>query len=157
MTIYDDMRIGTADRERAADVLKAALTEGRLTHDEFDERLDDVMNRARTYGELHRIVGDLPSGAAPQPTAQPVYAVQPYTPYYPARPSTNGLAVASLVSSLFWFVWFGSVAGVIFGHVALKQIRRDNGRGESLAIAGLVIGYLELAVAVLLIILGFSH
>ena len=45
-------------------------------------------------------------------------------------------------------MWFGSVLGVVFGHVALRQIRAGGGaqRGRGLAIAGLVLGYLGLAV-----------
>lgn len=163
VAVYDHMRIGTADRERAADVLKAALAEGRLTKDEFEERLDGAMNRAQTYAELRRVIGDLPAGAEPYPTVQPVqpiqptFAVQPYQPYYPVQKSTNGLAIGSLVCSLFWFFWVGSVVGVIFGHVSLAQIRRNHEEGTGLAVAGLVIGYLGLAMLMLLIILGISH
>jgi hypothetical protein len=52
------------------------------------------------------------------------------------------MAIASLVCSLVWFVWIGSVLGVIFGHVALAETRRDpHVSGRGLAIAGLVIGY----------------
>jgi hypothetical protein len=58
-------------------------------------------------------------------------------------PSVNGLAVGSFVLSLLWLFGVGSVLAVIFGHVALRQIKRSQGRqsGRGLAVAGLIIGY----------------
>jgi len=57
----------------------------------------------------------------------------------------NRLAVASLVLSLLWLFFLGSLLGVIFGHVALRQIKRTGELGRGLAIGGLVMGYLSLA------------
>jgi hypothetical protein len=65
-TDWHSMRASDADRERAADVLKAALAEGRLDWDEHHERLDLVM-RSRTYGELQGQIVDLPVGPTPFP------------------------------------------------------------------------------------------
>lgn len=77
-----------------------------------------------------------------------------YYPYYiPVRQVTNGLAVASLVLGFFWIFWLGSILAVIFGHVALGQIRRNGDSGRGLAIAGLWLGYAgvgTLALAVLI-------
>jgi uncharacterized protein DUF4190 len=58
--------------------------------------------------------------------------------------------VASLILSLLWMFWLGSVLAVVFGHIALGEIRRDPSlRGRGLAIAGLVIGYVGLALLLL--------
>lgn len=95
------------------------------------------------------------TGYAPPPQQQqpypPSYAPQ-YAPgpgYPPAGP-TSGMAIASLVVSL---LGIGLVA-VILGHLALNEIKKSNGyiQGRGLAIAGLIIGYLQIAagVAVLL-------
>lgn len=70
---------------------------------------------------------------------------------HPGRPptrTTNGLAVASLVLSLLWLWWVGSLAGVVFGFIALRQIKRSGGGqiGRTPAIIGLVTGLLGLAV-----------
>ena len=65
-----------ADRERAVDVLRAGFTEGRLTQEEFDERVAQVY-AARTYGELGALVADLPAGVAP-PLTRPALT-QPVT------------------------------------------------------------------------------
>ncbi len=55
---------------------------------------------------------------------------------------TNALAVISLISSMFWLCWIGSVVGIICGIIARKQIKESNGSqtGSGLALAGLIIG-----------------
>ncbi len=58
------------------------------------------------------------------------------------RGGTNGFAIASLVLSLVG----GALLSVIFGIVALVQLRRQPQRGKGLAIAGLVISSLWFAV-----------
>jgi hypothetical protein len=73
------------------------------------------------------------------------------------RRPTNGFAIASLVLSL---TCCGGILAVIFGHVALGQIKRRGAEGRGLAIAGLIIGYVGLAFTVLYIlfwvVIGFS-
>ncbi|WP_278236983.1 DUF4190 domain-containing protein [Isoptericola sp. AK164] len=86
--------------------------------------------------------------AAPQPG--PPYGAWPY----PVR-RTNGLAVASLVLGILWLYWVGSVLALIFGYVALSQIKKapasapQDGRG--LAIAGVVLGWVGAATLALMI------
>ena len=73
-----EMRASDADRDRVIDVLRAALGEGRLTPDEFEERTRAVLS-ARTFGELAPFTADLPpvfgpparSPSAPAPAAPP--------------------------------------------------------------------------------------
>ena len=52
-------RVGDADRNRTADLLKEAHAAGYLTLEEADERLGTAL-AARTRGELDRLVADLP-------------------------------------------------------------------------------------------------
>ena len=145
------MRASTADRERAMDVLKAAYGEGRLTKEEFDERSARVM-ASRSYGELGAIVADLPAGPYLPPA--PYQAAPP--PYYqPASETTNGLAIGSLVCSLLGFIPMMSVSAVVTGHISRAQIRRNGQRGDGIAIAGLVFGYLGMAFWALIVIVGF--
>jgi len=69
---------------------------------------------------------------------------------------TSGLAIASLVCSLVGlFIGLASIAGVICGHLALREINQSNGRvgGRGLAIAGLVISYISIVLYVALIVL----
>jgi Domain of unknown function (DUF1707) len=57
------MLASSADRERALDVLRAGLAEGRLTHAEFTGRVAQVQ-ASRTYGQLSDLTADLPAGPA---------------------------------------------------------------------------------------------
>jgi hypothetical protein len=85
------------------------------------------------------------SRSAPQPWPAP-----------PPSQTTNGLAVASLVLGLVgWtLAGVGSVLAVIFGHIAIKQIDRSGGtqHGRGMALAGVVMGWIAIAVAVIAII-----
>jgi hypothetical protein len=134
------MRAAAADRDRTIDVLTAAYGEGRLTKEEFDTRCSRVLS-AKTYGDLAAVVADLPAG--------PFNAVAPYHPgYYPVpQPPTSGVAVASLICGIAEFFTLGiaAVPAVILGHVARSNIKRTGERGDGLAIAGLVLGYLGIA------------
>lgn len=58
------LRISDADRERYAAQLQAAVGEGRLAFDEFEQRMT-ALYAARTAGDLEPIVGDLPAVPAP--------------------------------------------------------------------------------------------
>jgi uncharacterized protein DUF1707 len=57
------LRASDADRDTVAERLRAAAVEGRLEPDEFEERLHLAL-RARTYGDLRRLVADLPGRSA---------------------------------------------------------------------------------------------
>ena len=58
------LRAADADRAVVADHLAAAMSAGRLTLTEYDERLARVY-AARTYGELAELTTDLPATPAP--------------------------------------------------------------------------------------------
>jgi hypothetical protein len=57
------LRASQADREQAAEVLKAAFVQGRLAKDEFDLRVGQVL-ASRTYAELEALTADIPDGVA---------------------------------------------------------------------------------------------
>jgi uncharacterized protein DUF1707 len=59
MSGYDSLRASDADRDAVTERLREAAGEGRLEPDELEERVDGAL-RARTYGELARLVADLP-------------------------------------------------------------------------------------------------
>jgi Domain of unknown function (DUF1707) len=56
-----DQRASDADREAVVEVLRAAAGEGRIGHDELEERLSRALS-AKTYRELHATVDDIPQG-----------------------------------------------------------------------------------------------
>lgn len=104
-----------------------------------------------------------PSAPYPPPPAYPSpypFYGAPYAPYtapLPARArGTNGFAIASLVCGVLGLCagLVGALPAIVFGHVALSQIKRGEGteEGRGLAIAGLVMGYLILAVGALWIV-----
>ena len=69
------------------------------------------------------------------------------------------MSVASLVLGILSIPLFCSygvlaVLAIVFGHIALHQIKRSMGQqgGRGMAIAGLVCGYIGLALVVLLVV-----
>jgi hypothetical protein len=133
------LRASDADREATVERLRFAAVEGRLDADELDERLAAAY-RARLCSELERLTEDVtPPPAARRAAARRVRSM-------PVRTTTNRLAVASLVLGLCWWLWFGSVAAIVTGHLALRQIESSSGTqtGRGLAVAGLLLGYLSL-------------
>lgn len=69
----------------------------------------------------------------------------------PSYPGTNTLAILAIV-----FAFVFSPLGVIFGHVARGQIRHSGEQGGGLALAGLVLGYISLALGVMIVIAYFA-
>jgi hypothetical protein len=76
-------------------------------------------------------------------------------------PKTSGLAIASLVCGITaWTIlpiFLTAVAAVITGHMAKKEIKAGGGTitGNGMATAGLILGYVNIALFILVII-GFS-
>lgn len=62
------LRASDADRERVADLLREAASDGRLSLTELEERID-ALYAAKTYGELEPVMHDLPGIGLPQPQA----------------------------------------------------------------------------------------
>lgn len=56
-----ELRASYEDRDRVVELLRVSAGDGRLTAEELDERLELAMT-ARTYGDLARLVSDLPAG-----------------------------------------------------------------------------------------------
>ena len=63
-------RASDADRDIAADILCAAVGDGRLTLDELDDRLGAALS-ARTTTELAALIADLPGRPSASPAAVP--------------------------------------------------------------------------------------
>jgi DUF1707 SHOCT-like domain len=75
-----DLRASNADRDVAADILCAAVADGRLTLAEL-ERLEDVLS-ARALREIARRISDLPDPCF----SEPVRPAAPPTPAAPPKP-----------------------------------------------------------------------
>jgi hypothetical protein len=127
------LRAADADRDRVAGILGTAYSEGRLSKDEYDARLETALS-ARTYADLDQVVTDLPVRVA-APAADPVRV----TP----RAGTNGYAIASFACGLGQFMVgpLATIPAIIFGHMARSQIRRTGEQGAGLALVGLLLGW----------------
>lgn len=70
-------------------------------------------------------------------------------------PETNGMAIAALVMSILGYILigFGTFFGIVFGWLALGQLRRSDPpeRGRGLAVAALILSLLQVALAVLIV------
>ena len=86
-------RAADADRDRVAGILSTAYSEGRLSKDEYDARLESALS-ARTYADLDPLVTDLP--AAQVTALSPAAGTAMVTPVT----KTNGFAIASLACGL---------------------------------------------------------
>ena len=64
--------------------------------------------------------------------------------------STNGFAIASLVSGILWLSGLGSILALVFGYRAKKQIAASNGSqgGGGMASAGVILGWVGIGVAI---------
>src|SRR5271169_4038642 len=66
-----ELRASHEDRDRVVELLRVSAGDGRLTAEELDERLELAMT-ARTYGELAKLVADLPAqGSVVSPATAP--------------------------------------------------------------------------------------
>jgi Domain of unknown function (DUF1707)/Domain of unknown function (DUF4190) len=154
------MRAADADRDRVVELLSTAYSEGRLSRDEYDARLESAL-AARTYADLDELVSDLPAAAAswPLPAAAaswPPQAIETSTEVS-LEATTNGLAIASVACGFAEFL-VGPVAAIpaiVFGHMARHQIKRTGEQGAGLALAGLIVGWATV-ILVITIILGLA-
>ncbi len=131
------MRAADADRDGVVECLNLAYSEGRLSRNEYDGRLENALS-ARTYADLDQLVIDLPPARSTAVT--PVAKI-------------NELAMASLACGLAQFV-FGPVAAIpaiVFGHVARHQIKRTGEQGGGVALAGLMLGWAAVILTIVLI------
>ena len=131
------MRAADVDRDRAVGFLTTAFTEGRLTKDEYDARVETAL-KARTYSDLDMVVTDLP-GARGMPVVRPR--------------GTNGLAIASLACGISQFMLgpLPTIPAIVLGHMARHQIKRTGEDGSGLALAGLLLGWAAVVLGVLIL------
>ena len=107
----DDLRAGDEDRDRTSATLREAYAEGRLTHDEFESRLEQA-HQAKTFGDLQALTRDLPTSppSVPAPVSAPQDTVSPRE-----RDRRKGLKAAwgswlgvSVMVNVIWFAtWMG--------------------------------------------------
>ena len=144
------MRAADIDRDRVAGILGTAYSEGRLSKDEYDARLEAALS-ARTYADLDRLMTDLPAPGATVSLATVSAIVTP-------ADRTNGLAVASLA---FGFAQFAvgplaSIPAIVLGHMARNQIGRAGERGAGLALTGLALGWGAVVLGIIFVFIALT-
>ncbi len=84
------------------------------------------------------------------------HQVAPQSPSFPATPTTpsSTMAIISLIAGIVAWVIFpfiSAIVAVICGHMARREIRDSGGQltGDGMAIAGLVLGYIQLGISAL--------
>jgi hypothetical protein len=93
-----EQRVSDRERERAVEQLRLHVAQGRLSLDEFSERLDDVL-RSRSGGELTRALRALPYlRSAEQLRAKRRALIRPFL-------FVSALLVAIWAASGFGFPW----------------------------------------------------
>ena len=98
-----------------------------------------------------------PAGGYPPQYGFGGYAPPPMAP----ASHTNGMSIAALVVSLVGavgLICYGAggvlgIVGAILGHVARKQIRERGEGGDGMALAGIIIGWITTALAVVIVAL----
>jgi Domain of unknown function (DUF4190) len=98
-----------------------------------------------------------PPSPPPQPQPPPTPPAGGGAAYQPPQTAqTNGLAIASLVSSIAgFFCGVGYIVGIVLGFIAMNQIDRSGGtqQGRGLALAGVIIGFVCIGIGLLVLII----
>jgi Domain of unknown function (DUF1707) len=87
MVTGPDLRAGDADRDAAAATLREHYAQGRLSLEEFNQRLDAAF-AASTHRQLSHLTRDLPQHD--QPAALPASPARPARPARPVRAREHG-------------------------------------------------------------------
>jgi hypothetical protein len=95
-----ELRAGDVDRDRTITRLREAYAEGRLSNDEFRQRMD-LAQQSRTFGDLDALVTDLPAVATDPASVNAAAPVPAWTgavavPEHEAHGLRNG-----------WMSWVG--------------------------------------------------
>jgi hypothetical protein len=130
------MRIGDSDRERAMADLAMHYADGRLDHEEYDERLDAIWT-ARTRADLAVLFSDLPRPQAPRPPARPVQQARGRRFRVPVFPVLALLIVLSVITNApLWLLIFplmffagrrGGTCAPPRGHADYRRQGRSHG------------------------------
>ena len=95
-----------------------------------------------------------PGSAPPMHPAPPGYYGPPAS--QGQKQATNGFAIASMVLGILWIYWIGSILAIIFGFIAMSQIKERNQAGKGMATAGLILGFIGLGTLILVIIFAVA-
>jgi len=128
-----DVRASDAEREAVVDRLRTHFAEGRLDHEELEERVEAAY-RAKMRSELDGLLADLPAAVSP-PESPPSPPVAPpsYRPLlgYALRWVVIDLGAvaiwaASGLHQPFWPEWLLLGSGLLVGRRAARRLDRQD-------------------------------
>jgi hypothetical protein len=151
----EDERVGNQQRTQVLDLLSAALEQGYLTLEEYEQRMA-VVTEAKTASVLHRQVTDLP----PQFRWDPRATTRRPDPGLGTSPQTDGnvrtfaitslvLGIASIPLALCFVGWLFGIAAIFLSVPGSK-----GASGWSKALVGRVLGIIGIVMSVGFIAIG---
>ncbi|WP_223690563.1 DUF4190 domain-containing protein [Leifsonia poae] len=87
---------------------------------------------------------DLPEQPSPSPQYQ-----APAPQYQPAPARYNTMSIVAFI-----LAFFVSIVGIILGFIGLSQIKKTGEQGRGLAIAAIIIGFVEVVLTIIIVILS---
>jgi len=149
----------------SAEKLKELMASGQLNVTDLVWK--EGMGEWKPYQEISGLMNASESKSEPSspydsPATSPASA-QPQ-PHAVSQKPTNGLAIASMVCGIIAFPTifcyiglFISIAAIIMGHIARKQIRESQGiqSGDGMALSGIIMGYIGAVLSLCYVILIF--
>jgi hypothetical protein len=132
--------------------LAAVLLAGRISSAESKESRDQRIEGVRAQSTIEAQAVAIQQWQAAYALANPGQPI-PAPPLtvrgdaYGAADRTNTMSILAII-----FGFFIGILGIIFGHIALAQIRRTGEGGRGLAITGLVFGYVGVGLVLILVI-----
>ena len=160
MSLSDPDRMRISDDERAAvgAQLREALDTGRLQLHEFDERTRGLYE-AQTYGEVNRLLEDLPSAELMIPQQRTPEAAPQRQPPGKSGKSGNAMGHIALGMGAMSFVSFVpfTVLAIVFGIMGLDKHRKGESDNRSFALAGLILGAVSIPVWIAFLYIGGSN
>jgi uncharacterized protein DUF1707/2TM domain-containing protein len=103
--VDDHLRCTDAERAHAVDVAKRACADGRITLDDFGQRVDAIWASA-TYGELRAVLSDIPAELTTSPVGSPPPKwVRAWRPYIVVMVGLVAIWLLSTPGGYFWPIW----------------------------------------------------
>jgi Domain of unknown function (DUF1707) len=112
------LRAADTDRDRAAELLRQAAAEGRITFDELDERISQAY-AAKTFADLEALTSDLPGPGVSAPAAAARRNQPPAVPAGTHGPSISLAIMSGTKRAGPWLVPPAYTAVAIMGGVEL--------------------------------------
>lgn len=120
---------------------------------EAERYLDEKTRPKNSPVSIGRAQSSLPGGARLESTRESCSPVNVSSGSAVASPKKKGLAIASLVCAILGgYASTLTIPAIVCGHLALNKIKKEpqHNSGRGLAIAGLILGYFGLILALVL-------